>query len=87
MREFLPTLSGRQKWRRESENVRVGYMVVVVSPDTRRGQWPVGRVVDAFPRSGNCKLATWRRWCDPAASCARSIYHKRLIGASPTVTC
>ena len=29
MREFLPTLSGRQKWRRESENVRVGYMVEV----------------------------------------------------------
>ena len=57
MREFLPTLSGQQKWRRECENLRVGDVVLVVSPDTHRGQWPLGRVVEVFPgNDGNVRV-------------------------------
>ena len=57
LKEFLPTLSGRQKWRRETENLQVGDVVLVVSPDTHRGQWPLGRVVDVFPGSdGNVRV-------------------------------
>ena len=47
--EWLPLLSTRRKWKKPQDNIRVGDIVLVLSNDTPRAQWPIGRVVDVFP--------------------------------------
>ena len=37
------------KWHRERRDLQVGEVVLVVSPDTARGNWPLGRVVEVYP--------------------------------------
>ena len=49
MIEWLPSLQGRRKWMDNQENLKVGDIVLVVSPDTPRGSWPLGRVTQTFP--------------------------------------
>ncbi|XP_071118407.1 uncharacterized protein [Haliotis cracherodii] len=48
MREWLPALNTRRKWNRPSKDVRVDD-VVLVSPETPRGQWPLGIVERVYP--------------------------------------
>jgi hypothetical protein len=48
-REFLPSLNARGKWYETKRNFEDGDVVVVVTPDARRGQWPIGRVVKTHP--------------------------------------
>ena len=49
MTEWLPSLQGRKKWKTEQDNLSIGDVVLVVSPDTPRGSWPLGRVTQTFP--------------------------------------
>lgn len=49
LREWLPGLGSRKKWKQERRDVQVGEVVLVVSPDTSRGSWPLGRVLEVFP--------------------------------------
>ena len=42
LRERLPTLNRRSKWPREQKDVQVNDVVLVVAPDTPRGQWSLG---------------------------------------------
>ena len=49
LREWLPGLGSRKKWKQERWDVQVGEVVLVVSPDTSRGSWPLGRVLEVFP--------------------------------------
>ena len=44
LRQWLPSLIARKKWFREQENFQEGdvHVVIVMSPDTPRGQWPLG---------------------------------------------
>ena len=49
LREWLPGLSIRRKWHREQRDVHVGEVVLVISPDTPRGNWPLGRVLEVYP--------------------------------------
>lgn len=49
LQEWLPSLGARKKWHRERRDVRVGEVVLVISPDTSRGNWPLGRVVEVYP--------------------------------------
>ena len=49
MREWLPTLNARKKWRNRRENLRVGQVVIVMTPDTPRGKWPLGRIKKLCP--------------------------------------
>ena len=44
--EWLPGLSARKKWHRERRNIQMGEVVLIISPDTPRGSWPMGRVVE-----------------------------------------
>ena len=48
VREFLPTLQSRQKWSHESKNLEEGDVVLLVDKDAPRGQWQMGKVVEAF---------------------------------------
>ena len=49
MKEWIPTLHPRSKWRRELPDIKPGDVVIVVAPDTPRGKWPLGRVIEVFP--------------------------------------
>ncbi|XP_071118402.1 uncharacterized protein [Haliotis cracherodii] len=49
MREWLPTLNVRKKWFTPSRDIQVDDVVIVVSPDTPRGVWPLGRVLKTYP--------------------------------------
>ena len=48
LREYVPLLHQRQKWRRPTRNFKVGDLVLVVD-NTPRGQWPLGLVTAATP--------------------------------------
>lgn len=46
LREYLPMLQTRQKWQRQTTNLRPGDVVLVSDEKSPRGQWPLGRVLD-----------------------------------------
>ncbi|CAI6345083.1 unnamed protein product [Macrosiphum euphorbiae] len=47
--EYLNTLQVRGKWTKDSNNVKVGNMVVVKISDTPPLTWPLGRVIEVYP--------------------------------------
>ena len=48
--EYLPTLTTRPKgWRSRTMNYKEGDLVLVHDEETKRGQWPLARVVKAIP--------------------------------------
>ena len=48
-REHLPLLQIRQKWQYPRRNLAVGDIVLVVTENTSRNQWPLGRIQEIFP--------------------------------------
>ena len=48
-REYLPLLQIRQKWQYPRRNLAVGDIVLVVTENTSRNQWPLGRIQEIFP--------------------------------------
>jgi len=51
MKEWIPSLNSRKKWNNEKDYFKFGDMVLVLSNDTPRGQWPLGRVTNIFVES------------------------------------
>ena len=49
LREYLPALTERRKWRNEARNVCEGDLALVVYNKSPRGCWPLARVVRVFP--------------------------------------
>ena len=49
MREWLPELNARQKWFQTQRDVQIGDVTLVISPDTLRGNWPLGWVLEIYP--------------------------------------
>ena len=49
LREWIPSLSPRQKWFKVKKDIKPGDIVLVVSPNTPRGQWPLGRILEVHP--------------------------------------
>ena len=49
LREWLPELSARRKWFQPRRDLKVDDVVLVMSPDTNRGNWPLGRVLETYP--------------------------------------
>jgi Family of unknown function (DUF5641) len=45
IKEWIPGLRSRSKWRKSSRDFVVGDIVLVMQPDTPRGHWPLGRIV------------------------------------------
>ena len=48
-REYVPTLTSRQKWLRKTRNLQEDDVVLMVEADSPRGFWPLARVVRVFP--------------------------------------
>ena len=46
--EWLPGLGARTKWAKQRRDIVVGELVLLLSPDTPRGKWPLGRVRQVF---------------------------------------
>ena len=58
MRELLPNLNSRKKWLNPQRNLQVWQIVLLISPDAPRGQWPLGRVVEVYPgEDGRVRVA------------------------------
>ena len=58
IREWLPGLNKRHKWTTERKDVAVGDVVLVLSPDSVRGTWPLGRVQNVYPGTdGHVRVA------------------------------
>jgi hypothetical protein len=49
MKEYVPSLIERRKWLRHRRNLKIGDVVIVVEPNTPRGLWPLGRIVQPLP--------------------------------------
>ena len=49
LKEWLPTLRARSKWRKDSTDVQIDDIVIIVEDDAPRRRWPLGRVVSVFP--------------------------------------
>jgi hypothetical protein len=58
LREYLPFLTERRKWLQQSPSLKVDDVVLVADPNTPRGHWPLGRVIEVYPsRSGEVRSA------------------------------
>ena len=51
MTEYIPSLNSRKIWQTPCRNLDVGEAVLVISPDTFRGKWPLGRLVEVMKTS------------------------------------
>ena len=49
IKEYLPQLTIRHKWRTESRNMKKGDIVLLVDNNASRGMWRLGRIVDVHP--------------------------------------
>ena len=51
MTEYIPSLNSIKIWQTKCRNLNVGEVVLVISPDTPRGKWPLGRIVEVVKSS------------------------------------
>lgn len=49
MKEWLPMLHSRKKWKVNTENVKEGSVVLVIRDGLPRGHWPLGRICEVYP--------------------------------------
>ena len=49
MNEWIPSLSARKKWFKQSKNLQIGDVVLLVSPENNRAHWPLGRIIEIYP--------------------------------------
>ena len=47
-KEFLPSLNVRGKWFNPKRELTAGDVVLLVEPNAKRGEWPLGRVVETY---------------------------------------
>ena len=58
MREWLPLLNPRQKWIEAQPNLKIGDIVLVISPDCPRAHWPLGRILKVLMgQDGHVRVA------------------------------
>ena len=57
MREVVPELNRRKKWHEVKRDLQLGDVVLIVTPDTPRGCWPLARVVETYAgRDGHVRV-------------------------------
>ena len=59
LKEWVPALNARVKWRTERNNLKTNDVVLVLSANTPRAHWPLGRVLRVHPgRDGRVRVVT-----------------------------
>ena len=59
VREYLPQLQQRTKWKAKERNLKPGDVVMLADMDSPRGAWPLARVTEAEPgRDGLVRTVT-----------------------------
>ena len=53
LKEWIPSLNSRKKWNSEKDDFKVRDVVLVLSTDTTRGHWPLGRITKTIIGSDN----------------------------------
>jgi hypothetical protein len=48
LKEYFPKLKARQKWTKQTVNLKVDDVVLIVE-NCRRSDWPIGRILEVFP--------------------------------------
>ena len=75
LQEYLPTITDRRKWLFDKKNLAVDDVVLVVTPNSPRGHWPIGRVTrvvlspDGVVRSVFVKTSAGEYHCPVAKLC------------------
>jgi hypothetical protein len=49
LKEYLASIQCRGKWRKEFEDLEPGTVVMLIDPNSSRGDWPLGKVEEVFP--------------------------------------
>ena len=58
VREYLPTLTTRSKWTKETRNMQTGDLVLLKVDSIGRSRWPVGRIIETLPgNDGRVRVA------------------------------
>ena len=58
LREWIRSLSNRRKWLKGERDLQSGDVVLVLSPNTPRGYWPLGRIVEVYQgKDGRVRVA------------------------------
>nr|XP_055033759.1 uncharacterized protein LOC129422083 [Misgurnus anguillicaudatus] len=58
IRQYLPGMQGRTKWKTDGIELKVGQVVLVVDPQLPRSLWPVGTVTETLPGAdGRIRIA------------------------------
>ena len=53
LKEWIPSLNSRKKWNSEKDDFKVRDVVLVLSTDTTRGHWLLGRITKTIIGSDN----------------------------------
>ncbi|XP_055910058.1 uncharacterized protein LOC129944558 [Eupeodes corollae] len=48
-REYLPVITRRSKWFKDTKHVQMGDIVIVIEPNEIRSAWHLGRVIEIYP--------------------------------------
>ena len=57
-REWPPNLNVRRKWTEVKQDLKVGDVALVISPNTPQGHWPLERVIEVYPgQDGHVRVA------------------------------
>ncbi|KAK0132488.1 Gag-Pro-Pol polyprotein [Merluccius polli] len=58
LRNYLPSLQPRQKWRTDNPDLQLNTVVLVLDPQLPRSLWPLGKVTSLHPgKDGRCRVA------------------------------
>ena len=58
LREWVPSLSPRQKWYNVEKDLKVGDVVLLISPESPCAHWPLGKVIEVYPgKDGHVRSA------------------------------
>ena len=80
IKEYLPTLVDRKKWRTKYQNLEIGDLAIIPVEHTTRSHWPLGRIVDVYP--GKDKIVRSAKVRTPNDEFVRPSGHLRLLEAS-----
>ena len=53
VKEYLPSLTRRAKWRCKKPNFKVGELVILQDDNYKRGKWPLARIINVMPGKDN----------------------------------